>query len=82
MNFNHVLVGDEQTATTHEVSRLAGWLGGRGWCQVCGVVGVGGGPGGITHSSASFARCPLVRSAYCISRDRRHNVRFLCCLIS
>ena len=29
MNFNHVLVGDEQTATTHGGTKLAGWLGGR-----------------------------------------------------
>ena len=59
MNFNHVLVGDEQTATTHEGTRLAGWLGGwvagwEGWCQACGVVGCRRRAWRGLHSSASF----------------------------
>ena len=83
MNFNHVLVGDEQTATTHEGTRLAGWLGGRVGARHVVWLGVGGGPGGVyIVALRSLVRCPLVRSAYHIARDRRHNVRFLCCLIS
>ena len=36
MNFNHMVVGDQQAATTHEGTGVAGW---KGWCQACGVVG-------------------------------------------
>ena len=43
MNFNHVLVGDEQTATTHGGTKLAGWLGGRVGARHVVWLGVGGG---------------------------------------
>ena len=60
MNFNHVLVGDEQTATTHGGTKLAGWLGGRVGARHVVWLGVGGGPGGV-HSALRSARFRLRR---------------------
>ena len=56
MNFNHVLVGDEQTATTHGGTKLAGWLGGRVCARHVVWLGVGGGPGGVHLDIARFVR--------------------------